>query len=130
MNEQMKNAHREAALCVFHSRNADIARLCEQGMIDLHGLHVVEAETLVHHLLPIFFEHFAQLRGMGTKPVIRLVTGSGHHSIAYGQGNARLLPAVQAQVQELLQSGGWGRNWRVQQMKDGNGFVSGIILSC
>ena len=58
LNREMKQAHRQAALILFQSRNADVSKLCNDGMIDLHGLHVSEAEELMEELLPIYLHYY------------------------------------------------------------------------
>lgn len=133
MNREMKQAHRRAALILFQSRNADVSKLCEEGVIDLHGLHVSEAEELMDELLPVFLHYYQQLcnsSSTSNKKKISIITGSGHHSVTYGQGNARLLPKVQELVRHFLEdtSSEWRHRWSQQDIKDGNGYVSGILL--
>lgn len=101
--------------------------------MDLHGLHVSEAEELMEELLPVFLHFYQQLSNSSTsnKKKISIITGSGHHSVTYGQGNARLLPKMQELVRHLLEdtSGDWRNRWSQQDIKDGNGYVSGILLT-
>ncbi|RHY38751.1 hypothetical protein DYB30_009846, partial [Aphanomyces astaci] len=76
-NAEMKQAHFEAATIIFNARNPQYE---VDGIVDLHGLHVVEAVELLAWLLP----------SIKTREAICVVTGSGHHS-----HHQRLRPAVE-----------------------------------
>lgn len=123
----MKQAHREAALALFQQRNSNLSQLCDQGIIDLHGLHVAEAAEILADVVPLFLDHFSATPGLTRRP-IRIFTGSGHHSVVYGHFRPRLLPAVQREVARILHGGAWPA-WRQQEIRDANGFVSGVMLT-
>lgn len=135
-NAQMKAAHREAALVLFQHRNSNLSQLCDQGIIDLHGLHIAEAQEILSEIIPMFLYHFGNTPGLMQKP-IRVFTGSGHHSVVYGHRRPRLLPAVQKEITEILEHarqdksyiGGRKVIWKQQEIRDNNGFVSGVMLS-
>ncbi|RHY32037.1 hypothetical protein DYB32_002934 [Aphanomyces invadans] len=76
-NDEMKQAHFEAATLIFNARNPHYE---VDGIVDLHGLHVAEAVELLAWLLP----------SIKTRDSICVVTGSGHHS-----HHQRLRPAVE-----------------------------------
>ncbi len=63
--------HTQTAQSLFKLRNTSAS--VTNGKIDLHGLHVAEAQDCLYSLLPV-------LSGMGNKPVT-IVTGSGELSV-------------------------------------------------
>nr|CCA26658.1 conserved hypothetical protein [Albugo laibachii Nc14] len=84
-NEKMKKLHLMAAEVIFKSRNPQ-EQVYRDRLMDLHGLHVVEAVEFLRSWLPQLAED-----GLDT---VRIVTGTGHHSRG-PQNTARLLPAVE-----------------------------------
>jgi hypothetical protein len=92
----------------------------KQGIIDLHGLHIIEAEICLRELIPIYQSLYHSLP---SKLQLKIITGSGHHSIAYGHGNARLLPAIQALCENEFCF------LRIQELKDNSGYVSGLLIN-
>lgn len=116
----MKAAHLQAAQALFRLRNADPRQLL-RGVLDLHGLHVQESEELLRQLVPLFVRCTALQQ-------LRLITGSGHHSVAYGHGTARLLPALRALCSDEFVSAGYvlAGDRGVKEVKDDNGYVSAL----
>lgn len=98
----MRAAHAGAAEQLFEARNARAAAGGSSSTgtaastaittLDLHGLHVSEAEAMVRRSV-------AQHRG----GVVRLVVGEGRHSAGK---KARLAPAIKSLLSEL------GISWR------------------
>ncbi|CAM9519393.1 unnamed protein product [Discosporangium mesarthrocarpum] len=84
-NFKMKAKHEEAAMSIFHSRNPP-QQVLSRGVIDLHGLHVSEAVSVLSEQLPALTD-----RGLG---VVSVLTGTGHHTKG-GNNKARLRPAVE-----------------------------------
>lgn len=82
-NERMKELHRQAAQAIFKARNPRHV----PDIVDLHGLHVSEALER----LPLAMEK-------APPGILRIVTGTGHHT--KGTGRARLRPAVKTWLQE------------------------------
>jgi DNA-nicking Smr family endonuclease len=80
-NAKMQQLHRDAADAIWKVRNRDPVK---DGQLDLHGLHVAE----VLERLPGALTEIAKVRLH-----VRVVTGTGHHSIG-GGGTARLRPVV------------------------------------
>jgi DNA-nicking Smr family endonuclease len=80
-NAKMQQLHRDAADAIWKDRNRDPVK---DGQLDLHGLHVAE----VLERLPDALTEIAMVRSH-----VRVVTGTGHHSIG-GGGTARLRPVV------------------------------------
>ncbi|RLN55920.1 hypothetical protein BBJ29_009124 [Phytophthora kernoviae] len=109
-NTKMKNFHFLAASDIFEARNPPI-QLYMDRMMDLHGLHVVEAVEFLTQMLP-------KLADEGVDSIY-LVTGSGHHSKG-PDGNARLLPAVE----RFLGAEGY----QYQPVADGAGFVGMLLV--
>ncbi|KAL0582958.1 hypothetical protein ABG067_007091 [Albugo candida] len=93
LNEKMKKLHLMAAEVIFKSRNPH-EQVYRDRLMDLHGLHVVEAVAFLQSWLPQLAEDGLEL--------IRIVTGAGHHSKG-PQNTARLLPAVE----QFLRSEGY-----------------------
>lgn len=86
-DEQMTVLHRQAADFIFEKRNTGLG----PNVIDLHGLHVVEA-------IPRLDEFFARVQEGGFRDGY-VITGTGHHSSMLSGGKSRLLPAVQEHIQ-------------------------------
>ena len=101
----MKARHRAAALAIFATRNPSEKRIYEEGVLDLHGLHVAEATQAVEELLPDIY-------ACGKAVEATLITGTGKHSGGVSHYQARLFPALEAYLQELqeeVREGGRGR---------------------
>ena len=81
-NEAMQELHQAACQSIFSRRNAHLEN---EAMIDLHGLHILEALRMLDAKLD-------RLRERRYRGFVYVITGTGHH--AY-QGAAKLLPAVQ-----------------------------------
>ncbi|RUP49117.1 hypothetical protein BC936DRAFT_143257 [Jimgerdemannia flammicorona] len=92
LNTLMRSTHAEASKRIFAARNS------EGAFVDLHGLHVDEAVSVLG-------ERLEMLAGEGFRGVVYVVTGTGHHSGALGIGSskAKLRPAIEAWLEE----GGW-----------------------
>ncbi|CAM9409777.1 unnamed protein product [Phaeothamnion confervicola] len=90
LNDSMKAKHRVAANIIFASRNPR-DQVLGRRMIDLHGLHVAEAQALLESELPALCR--AGLDG------VAVLTGTGHHSRG-SNFRARLLPAVERLCQD------------------------------
>jgi len=101
----MKARHRAAALAIFASRNPSEKKIYEEGVLDLHGLHVAEATEAVEELLPDIY-------ACGKAGEATLITGTGKHSGGVSHYQARLFPALEAYLRELeeeVKGGGKGR---------------------
>uniref|UniRef100_A0A061R9C0 Protein ctc-interacting domain 7-like n=1 Tax=Tetraselmis sp. GSL018 TaxID=582737 RepID=A0A061R9C0_9CHLO len=88
--EAMKEAHEAASQQIYHSRNQQRAR-GEDGLIDLHGLHISEAISFLERELEDF-------RQQGRSPVYVLV-GTGHHTRTH---RATLPVAVENYLKERV----------------------------
>lgn len=97
-NERMKELHRQAAQAIFKARNPRHVL----DVVDLHGLHVSEALER----LPLALEK-------APPGILRIVTGTGHHT--KGTGRARLRPAVKTWLQE--------NGYFFEEVVDANEFV-------
>ena len=76
----------QASKEIFACRNSKSS--LSKGQIDIHGLHVAEMIACMDEMIPYF-------RSSSTRnKVIRVITGSGHHSSGPQKGEARLLPAL------------------------------------
>eukprot|EP00741_Cyanophora_paradoxa_P000296 tig00000403_g287.t1 len=98
-NAKMKDLHERAAADIFALRNAG-----SSDMLDLHGLHVKEALSVLEDALEDW-----RSRGGGT---FQVITGSGHHSSSV----QRLRPAVERFLQGT-------RGVRYTQLPDKNRHV-------
>ena len=67
-NAAMKARHKAAALAIFASRNPSESKIYEEGVLDLHGLHVQEAMEALEELLPDIF-----LAGKTGRPILFLL---------------------------------------------------------
>ena len=114
LNRAMHTAHEQAAKTLFRDRNPP--EQLQRGIIDLHGLHISEARACLSELLPLFMAVGGGLRS------VRIITGSGHHSIAYGHGTARLLPEVKRLCGEEM-------CLAIKDVKDSSGYVSAVAVS-
>lgn len=94
MNALMRAQHRQAALSIFATRNPSDARIYQEGIVDLHGLHVQEALEMLEELLPDIF------RVSGGKEVL-VITGTGRHSGAASKHHSRLFPELDKYLQEI-----------------------------
>jgi DNA-nicking Smr family endonuclease len=94
LNALMRARHRQAALTIFAMRNPSDARIYEEGIIDLHGLHVQEAIETLEELLPDIY------RVSGQKEVL-VITGTGRHSGAISKHQSRLFPALDDHLREV-----------------------------
>lgn len=109
-NEKMKALHEEAAERLWEENNASFVT---DELVDLHGLHVVEA-------LDRLPKAFAQARAAGVG-ALRVVFGTGHHSKG-GGGAPRLRPAV---TKFLAEEG-----YSFEEMVDKKTkFISGVLVS-
>ncbi|KAF2836518.1 hypothetical protein M501DRAFT_245746 [Patellaria atrata CBS 101060] len=70
-NNLMREAHREAARCLYEERNKDQGPNARELYVDLHGLHPEEAVT---YLSSILLTHQSSPRPLYA------ITGTGHHS--------------------------------------------------
>eukprot|EP01041_Mallomonas_annulata_P004384 gene4384-8727_t len=103
----MRIKHKQAAMQIFSQRNS-VDAVC-RGVIDLHGLFVLEARECLLEILPSLLE----------SPLthVNIVTGSGHHS-AGSHRRARLLPGVK----QLLREEGY----RFSDICDANGYTGAV----
>jgi hypothetical protein len=122
----MKARHRAAALAIFASRNPSEKRIYEEGVLDLHGLHVAEATEAVEELLPDIFV-------CGKAGEVTLITGTGKHSGGVSRYQARLFPALESYLQELegeMREGGRREGGRegalFETVVDPQGFSGGF----
>lgn len=86
--------------------------MLQQGVLDMHGLHVAEVEECLRCLLPT-------LASAGLKEV-RVVTGSGHHTEGPQKQVSRLLPCAERVVGEM--------DLQYTFIKDPKGFVGGLLV--
>lgn len=95
-NMLMKESHSNAARAIYSSRNAESLSGSTSGrpIIDLHGLHVKEAQSLLGNTLD-------ELKSMGKISQVDVVVGEGKHSKG-SQQHSRLRHGV---VQYLTMSG-------------------------
>lgn len=108
VNALMKEKHRIAAECIFKARNSPAS--IAAGRVDLHGLHVAEAQELLPPLL-------GKMQETGAR-IATVVCGSGHHSAGPQRQVPRLLPTAERVCREL------GLQYLL--IKDGQGFVGGL----
>jgi len=90
----MRARHRQAALAIFATRNPSDARIYQEGIVDLHGMHVQEAIETLEELLPDIY------RTAGPKDVL-VITGTGRHSGAASKHQSRLFPALDDHLREI-----------------------------
>ena len=111
VNERLLAVQSSAAKHVFSARNSEAGLL--KGSIDLHGLHVAEAEDCLQNLLPTL--------ALAGRASVSVVTGSGNHSRGGGGGGgqARLLPAVQKLCSDM------GLPWQPIVV---HGFTGGVLV--
>ncbi|XP_048450754.1 NEDD4-binding protein 2-like, partial [Rhincodon typus] len=83
--EKMKEANHRAAVKILKQVNVS---LLPQNVLDLHGLHVEEAQ---YHLEKVLFEKIDEYQRKGGKSYLTVITGRGSHSQG---GIARIKPAV------------------------------------
>ncbi|XP_078402666.1 NEDD4-binding protein 2 [Cetorhinus maximus] len=83
--EKMKEANYRAAAKILKRVNVS---LLPQNVLDLHGLHVEEAQ---YHLEKVLLEKINEYQRKGGKPYLSVITGRGSHSQG---GVARIKPAV------------------------------------
>ncbi len=105
LNDRMFAKHEEAADAIFEHRNTREQR--NRGIIDLHGLHVREALER----LPDAIEN-------SPRPKVRVLTGSGHHTL--GTGKARLRPAVEKWLSD--------NGYRYEEVQDKNSHIGAFIV--
>ena len=106
INAQLHEHQCAAAKAIFSARNS--AESIRRGVLDLHGLHVSEADTCLRSILP-------QLAKSGLRKA-SVLTGSGHHSTGYG----RLQTVVQSIAAEL--------NLPLSTLSDANGHCGGYCI--
>ncbi|XP_038647306.1 NEDD4-binding protein 2 isoform X2 [Scyliorhinus canicula] len=83
--EKMKEANYRAAANILKRVNVS---LLPQNVLDLHGLHVEEAQ---YHLENVLLDKINEYQQKGGKPYLSVITGRGCHSQG---GVARIKPAV------------------------------------
>ncbi|GCB74950.1 hypothetical protein scyTo_0018927, partial [Scyliorhinus torazame] len=83
--EKMKEANYRAAANILKRVNVS---LLPQNVLDLHGLHVEEAQ---YHLENVLLDKINEYQQKGGKPYLAVITGRGCHSQG---GVARIKPAV------------------------------------
>ena len=88
----MSNLQNEAALKIFSERNSKLSSRNGEPMIDLHGLHPLEACDLLS-------DSINNLTTKRYKGRVLIITGTGHHS----RGRSKVFPAIQS----YLQHNGW-----------------------
>lgn len=100
-NEKMKALHEAAARDTFRRRNSGGGAVTRGGhrVIDLHGLHVVEAVRFLAE----------ELEGQGRGRCLFVVVGTGHHShytqkrdVYSSAGGTNIAPRLAAAVEALL----------------------------
>lgn len=94
---KMSQAHAQAAHNIYHSRGGG-----SDGVIDLHGLHVAEALSLLRREL-------SRLRGSGCSHA-QILVGTGHHTVG-SRTPSRLPVAVETFLQE--------HHWRFSERQAG-----------
>ena len=94
---KMSQAHAQAAHNIYHSRGGG-----RDGVIDLHGLHVAEALSLLRREL-------SRLRGSGCSHA-QILVGTGHHTVG-SRTPSRLPVAVETFLQE--------HRWRFSERQAG-----------
>lgn len=75
----MKECHYEASEAIFQSRNEQLKQMMkysDQEALDLHGLHVAEAKRILKREL----ELRSASKTRGTRKVVYLLVGTGHHT--------------------------------------------------
>jgi hypothetical protein len=128
----------------------------QNGQIDLHGLHISEAELCLEELMPVlqyivklfrskqtakltslvnsssastninatqFLSRLTYSSPLVTTGRLRVVTGSGHHSvgIAHAGQVSRLLDHVKMVLRDHL-------SLNFADQRDKNGFVGGVVV--
>jgi DNA-nicking Smr family endonuclease len=107
LNSQVSHLHNEAASKIFSERNKSLkTQSGGEVVIDLHGLHPLEAVDKLKDLL-------RQLKTKRYKGKAIIVTGTGHHS----RGKSKVLPMIRDHLQQC----GW--NYRDATMQDNRGGV-------
>ena len=128
---ERKQSTAQAAQQIFRTRNSPQALM--RGQVDLHGLHVAEAQECISVIVPI-------LEQMNVKHV-HIITGSGmyflssynwtffklsvwfrlgHHTVGPQRGVARLMPSVQSTLDT--------RGYKTVPVKDANGYLGGFQI--
>jgi DNA-nicking Smr family endonuclease len=92
LNDEVMELHNQAASKIFAERNSNLGSSKGEVMIDLHGLHPLEAVDKLN-------EAIHRLTNSKYKGRVIIVTGTGHHS----RGKSKVLPVVR----EHLQKNGW-----------------------
>eukprot|EP01036_Dinobryon_divergens_P022641 gene22641-30919_t len=110
LNTLMKSCHEKAAQQIFRTRNSPQSLM--RGQVDLHGLHVAEAQECISVIVPI-------LEQMNVKH-IHIITGSGHHTVGPQRGVARLMPSVQSTLDAM--------GYKTVPVKDANGYIGGFQI--
>lgn len=72
-NMLMKECHSQAARAIYHSRNAESMSNSGRPIVDLHGLHVTEAQSLLGSALDGY-------KSKGNVTQVDVVVGEGKHS--------------------------------------------------
>ena len=111
LNAKMKELHLMAATQIFQLRNPP-SQLYEDGLMDLHGLHVAEAIEFLSEILP-------ELASDGLTG-IRIVTGTGNHTTIH-DGRSRLRPAVQRYLSD--------QGYEFGEIPDQRGYVGMLMVN-
>ena len=104
-----------------------------RGQVDLHGLHVAEAQECISVIVPILeqmnVKHVHIVTGSGNAfPVeitelLKLSFGFfrlGHHTVGPQRGVARLMPSVQSTLDAM--------GYKTVPVKDANGYIGGFQI--
>jgi len=110
MNRRMKELHLSAAKNIFCTRNQEA--LLKKGKIDMHGLHVSEALSVLEELLPLY-------KSLSI-PSVTIVTGTGHHSVDKHRAGV-LLPNIENYIK--------GLKLKYKTINDpNNGMTGGLVI--
>jgi len=110
MNTQMKELHLSAAKNIFCTRNQEA--LLKKGKVDMHGLHVSEALSVLEEILPLY-------KSLSI-PSVTIVTGTGHHSVDKHRAGV-LLPNIENYIK--------GLKLKYKTINDpNNGMTGGLVI--
>ncbi|KAJ3308358.1 hypothetical protein HDV04_001362 [Boothiomyces sp. JEL0838] len=104
LNNQLSYLNNKAASKIFSERNKHMVSSSGVPVIDLHGLHPVEAVEHLDNML----QDFVTQRYKGK---VIIITGTGHHS----RGKSKVYPYVKSHLD--------GKGWRPREgtLEDGKG---------
>lgn len=120
-----KQSPAQAAQQIFRTRNSPQSLM--RGQVDLHGLHVAEAQECISVIVPILeqmnVKHVHIITGSGMHFLssnnwtffLKLSVGFrlGHHTVGPQRGVARLMPSVQSTLDDM--------GYKTVPVKDANG---------